>query len=66
MNFLELVNIREVREGLVDGGRDGGRVIRMMVLGIWRNLEVCLECGMGVREWVMKKNKGCDKDSFKV
>lgn len=50
MNFLELVNIREVREGLVDGGRDGGRVIRMMVSGTWRNLEACPECGMGARE----------------
>lgn len=48
--FVELENIREMREGLVDGGRDGGRVSRMMVPGIWRNLESCPGCGMGARE----------------
>lgn len=48
--FVELENIREMREGLVDGGRDGGRVSGKMVPGIWKNLESRPECGMGARE----------------
>lgn len=39
-----------MREGLIDGGEIGGRGSRVMVPGIWRNLEECPECRMGARE----------------